>query len=514
MENENHNEMENNAVEITGASQISQESLCISGEQVNNENSFNSGEQMNSNPYGQGNAYGQGIYTGQNFATPVSPNPKPKKRKKPSSGKGKKVAGLVLSGVLFGLVAGGTMVGVNYFGNKLTGSEKQASAQVSTVATIDAGSKSESSGNDLADVAEAVMPSIVSITNTSVQTVRSWFQSYEQEVTGSGSGIIIGQDKDSILIVTNNHVIDGAREIAVAFCDETVAAATVKGTDSTADLAVVEVKTADMDEDTLSKIKVAALGSSDELRVGERAIAIGNALGYGQSVTGGYISAVNRSVDTDDTTMKMIQTDAAINPGNSGGALLNAAGEVIGINTIKFVDSQVEGMGYAIPISSAIPIINDLMNHEVIDEGERGYLGIQGNDITAEYAQGFNMPKGVYVVKIVEGSPADSCDLRAGDIITKFAGRDIVSMDNLQGILANKKAGEEVEMIVQRSNEKGEYEEVSLTITLGAKKDMPESKMPSTEETTTENEEMYPYYEDGQMDPDEFFEEFERFFGR
>lgn len=453
--------------------------------------------QQNGNPYSQGSAYGQGIYTGNDFAQPQQPKKKKeKKAKKPSTGKAKKAAALVASAAVFGLVAGGVMVGVNTVGNKVLGNHSNTT-EIATVSTADSGMKDSTSGVGVADVAEEVMPSIVSITNTSVQTVRSWFQSYEQEVNGSGSGIIIGQTDDEIMIATNNHVIEGAKEITVAFCDETAVAATVKGADSSADLAVLVVKTKDMEKDTLSKIKVAALGSSDNLRVGEAAIAIGNALGYGQSVTVGYISAIDREVDMEDTSMRLLQTDAAINPGNSGGALLNAEGEVIGINTVKYVDSTVEGMGYAIPISTAIPIINDLMNQKVIAESEQGYLGIQGNDITDEYAQGFNMPNGVYVIKIVEGSPADECGLKAGDIITKFAGREITSMETLENILSNKKAGEKVEMTVQRNNEKGEYEEVTLKVTLGAKKDMPESENrqndsdnnQSTEQTVIPNDE-------------------------
>lgn len=464
---------------------------------------------QNGNPYSQGSVYGQGIYTGNDFS---AQEPEKKKRakktgnkKKASNGKAKKAAAFIASAAAFGLIAGGIMVGVNAVGNKLLGDNK-ATTQVATVAATDSSATQESAAG-VADVVENVMPSIVSITNTSVQTVRSWFQSYEQEVIGSGSGIIIGQDDDSILIVTNNHVIDGANEITVAFCDETAASATVKGIDSTADLAVLEVSTKDLEADTLANIKVAALGASDDLRVGEPAIAIGNALGYGQSVTVGYISAVDREVDTEDQVMTMLQTDAAINPGNSGGALLNSKGEVIGINTVKYVDSTVEGMGYAIPISSAIPIINDLMNQEVIEESEQGYLGIQGNEITEEYAQSFNMPKGVYVVKIVEGSPADECGLKAGDIITKFADRDVGSMETLQNILTNKKAGEEVKMVVQRNNEKGEYEEVTLTVTLGAKKDMPESSSEDSTEQDNINQE-----NPQQMIPDEFYDEFNDFF--
>jgi len=462
-------------------------------------------EDISGNPYQQGSVYGQGIYTGDDFQTaePADKNRpiKKKKEKKPSSGKAKKAILFICSAIIFGLIAGGVMVGVNVLGNRLIGGASTSSQEVATVTPVDTIEK-EIPTNNVADVAEEVMPSIVAITNTSVQTVRSWFQSYEQEVSGSGSGIIIGQTDKEILIATNNHVIEASKELTVAFFDETAVEATVKGADAATDLAVIVVKTADMDPSTLSAIKVAALGSSDDLRVGESAIAIGNALGYGQSVTVGYISAVNREVDVEDTSMTLLQTDAAINPGNSGGALLNANGEVIGINTVKFVDSTVEGMGYAIPISTAIPIVNDLMNQEVIEESEQGYLGIQGNGITEEYAQGFNMPRGVYVVKIVEGSPADTCGLKAGDIITKFANRDVVSMETLQNLLSNKKAGDKIEMVIQRNTEKGDYEEVTLTVVLGAKKDMPEQ-----EEEDTTNQQV-----PEQNFPEEFFDPFRDFY--
>lgn len=467
--------------------------------------------------YQQGNVYGQGIHTGEDLQTAESSEKqkkvKKKKEKRPSGGKGKKVALFVCSAAAFGLIAGSVMVGVNALGNKYLVKDTTTIQTVETISTSDTTGENVAS-NGVADVAQEVMPSIVAITNTSVQTVRSWFQSYEQEVSGSGSGIIIGQTDKEILIATNNHVIEGAKELTVAFFDETAVEATVKGADSASDLAVIAVKREDVDESTLKSIRIATLGESDNLRVGESAIAIGNALGYGQSVTVGYISAVNREVDVEDTSMTLLQTDAAINPGNSGGALLNAKGEVIGINTVKFVDSTVEGMGYAIPISSAIPIINDLMNQEVIEESEQGYLGIQGNDITDEYAQGFNMPKGVYVVKIIEGSPADGCGLKAGDIVTKFANRDVTSMETLQNILSTKKAGEEIEMTVQRNTEKGDYEEIKLTVVLGAKKDMPEQE--ETNETKQEQdypEESYPeesYPEEAY--PEEFFDPFSDFF--
>lgn len=493
----------------------SQSSNNAAGSNVNQNQGAGTG-----NPYSQGSVYGQGIYTGNDFAksAPEPKKKKEKKAKKPSNGKAKKVAAFIGTAAAFGLIAGGVMVGVNAAGNKLLG-KNTSDTQIPTVTTADTGiqSNKKESSSGYADVAEEVMPSIVSITNTSVQRVRSWFQSYEQEVSGSGSGIIIGQTKDEILIVTNNHVIDGAKELTVAFNDKTAAAATVKGADSVADLAVVAVKVSDLEDDTLSNIKVAALGSSDDLRVGEQVIAIGNALGYGQSLTGGYISALDREVDVEENSMRLLQTDAAINPGNSGGALLNTKGEVIGINTVKYVDSTVEGMGYAIPISTAIPIVNDLMNQEVIEESEQGYLGIQGKDITDEYAQGLSMPNGVYVVKIVEDSPADSCGLKAGDIITKFAGRDVNSMEALQNILTGKKAGEEVKMVVQRNTEKGEYEEVTLTVKLGAKKDMPKDTKEESSESGQPNEggqSIDPGQQGGDtMTPDEFFEEFGDFFG-
>ena len=503
-------------------------------------NPYQTGSYTSGNPYQNGNAYGQGIYTGDNFAN-YTEEPKKKKKakktknKKEGSGKGKKVVGFIASAAAFGVIAGGVMVGVNAIGNKALGNNNRTTAEIATVTTADSGMKESTSDNTVADVAEEVMPSIVSITNTSVQVVRSWFQSYEQEVEGAGSGIIIGQTDDEILVATNNHVIEGAKEITVSFSDETAVAATVKGADTAMDLAVVAIDVDDIEEDTLSKIKVAALGSSDDIRVGESAIAIGNALGYGQSVTVGYISALDREVDADGKTMKLLQTDAAINPGNSGGALLNSKGEVIGINTMKYVDSTVEGMGYAIPISKAIPIINELMNQKVIKESEQGYLGISGSDSTDEFAQNFNMPTGVYVVKIIEDSPADKCGLKAGDIITQFAGRDVSTMEELQGILSNKEAGEEIEMVVQRNNEKGEYKEVNLTVTLGAKKDMPSSEKDTKKSKSNKNDnddsnddaedngdypdynEVYPDddsngYQD--MNPEDFFRQFEEYFNR
>ena len=446
--------------------------------------------------------------------------------------------GFIATAAAFGLIAGGVMVGVNALGNKALGNKNsKAVTEVATVQATDKGVKEKTENDSVADVAEEVMPSIVSITNKSVQVVRSWFQSYEQEVQGAGSGIIIGQTDDEILVATNNHVIDGAKELTVTFCDQESVAAEVKDADEGMDLAVIAVKVSDMKQDTLKKIKVAALGSSDDLRVGERAIAIGNALGYGQSVTAGFISALDREVSAEGATHRMIQTDAAINPGNSGGALLNSKGEVIGINTIKYADTQVEGMGYAIPISKAIPIINDMMNMKVIKEAEQGYLGIEGRTITDEYVEGFNMPRGVYVTKLIDDSPADKAGLKSGDVIIKAGDRDVATMEELQSILSKRQAGEELVLTVKRNDGRGEYKEETIKVTLGAKKDMPKnSKAKKDDKADSDKKDKAPddngeepdsdaNDENGngyngndnngqyrEVDPDEFFRDFDEFF--
>ena len=494
------------------------------------------------NPYQSSNTYGQGIYTGNDFSNSYTEQKEKKKKKqkakKPGSGKAKKVFGFIATAAAFGLIAGGVMVGVNALGNKALGNKNsKAVTEVATVQATDKGVKEKTENDSVADVAEEVMPSIVSITNKSVQVVRSWFQSYEQEVQGAGSGIIIGQTDDEILVATNNHVIDGAKELTVTFCDQESVAAEVKDADEGMDLAVIAVKVSDMKQDTLKKIKVAALGSSDDLRVGERAIAIGNALGYGQSVTAGFISALDREVSAEGATHRMIQTDAAINPGNSGGALLNSKGEVIGINTIKYADTQVEGMGYAIPISKAIPIINDMMNMKVIKEAEQGYLGIEGRTITDEYVEGFNMPRGVYVTKLIDDSPADKAGLKSGDVIIKAGDRDVATMEELQSILSKRQAGEELVLTVKRNDGRGEYKEETIKLTLGAKKDMPKnSKAKKDDKADSDKKDKVPddngeepdsdaNDENGngyngndnngqyrEVDPDEFFRDFDEFF--
>ncbi len=377
-----------------------------------------------------------------------------------------KLASVILFGAVFGLMAGVVFTGVDFVYNKYMGSEISSISQTGTLENTST-SGLISTTYDVAQVAKNVMPSIVSITSTTTQTYSTWFENYEREVDGSGSGFIISIDDDRLLIVTNNHVITGSNKLTVGFVDDTTATAIVKGYDETADLAVIEVKLSELTAETLDAIAVSTLGDSDSLDVGEPAIAIGNALGYGQSVTVGYISALNRDIQLEDKTMTLLQTDAAINFGNSGGALLNINGEVIGINTVKFVDGSVEGMGYAIPISDAIPIINDLVNSETVSTENQAYLGIQGNDITQEYSAMLNMPEGIYVSMVGEESPAEDGGLMAGDIITQFNGKAISSMENLQDELARNTGGTTVVITVERRDKKGNYEEIDLEIVLG-----------------------------------------------
>ena len=319
------------------------------------------------------------------------------------------------------------------------------------------------------------MPSIVAITNMTEAQYRNFFgqvQNYESE--SAGSGIIIGQDNDYLYIVTNNHVVAGATSLTVCFVDDQTVTAEVKGTDSNSDLAVVAVKISDISGETMKNIKVATMGDSDSVKVGESAIAIGNALGYGQSVTTGVISALDREVTLQDestgstTTNALIQTDAAINPGNSGGALLNLQGEVIGINSAKYSDTAVEGMGYAIPIATAKPIIDDLIQRETVDEAESAYLGIAGADITEDVSETYNMPRGIYVTKVVENSAADEAGIQKGDILTAFDGKKVSSMEGMQEMLRYYKAGEKIKVTVQQANN-GQYEEKELEVTLGKK---------------------------------------------
>jgi serine protease Do len=291
---------------------------------------------------------------------------------------------------------------------------------------------------------------------------------FREDVQGSGSGIIIGQNDTEILIATNNHVVENAKSVEVIFADKTTASATIKGTVASSDLAVVSVSITDLKEGTIDNIKIATLGDSNTTKLGEMAIAIGNALGYGQSVTVGYISALSREVTIGGTTMNLLQTDAAINPGNSGGALLNSQGEVIGINSVKYVDSSVESIGYAIPISEAIPIINQLMNRTTLQQDEIAYLGIGGKDVTDVYSQGFNMPVGIYVGQIAENSAAEKAGLKVGDIIISINDITVATMTDLQDVLSYTKAGSTGTVTV-KSLEDGQYVERTLEVTFDSR---------------------------------------------
>lgn len=349
----------------------------------------------------------------------------------------------------------------------------------SGVKAVTTDSSTSSGATDVSEVVENVMPSIVSIDSTStVQQQDIFGRVYNQEATGSGSGIIIGQNDNEVLIVTNNHVVSGATSVSITFSDESTADATVKGTDSGADLAVVSVPLSSLSETTKNTIRVATLGNSDDVKVGEMAIAIGNALGYGQSVTVGYISAKDREVATEDYTMKLLQTDAAINPGNSGGALLDSQGRVIGINSVKYASEEVESMGYAIPITYAIPIINDLMSKEDIPEDEQAYLGITGQDVSDTISERYGMPIGVYVGQVSENSPASEGGIQSGDVITSFNNREVKTMSQLQELLSNRKAGEKVEIVVSRLVD-GNYQEKTLSVTLGSKSEATSSQSSS-----------------------------------
>ena len=400
-----------------------------------------------------------------------SPYDTPKKIKK--KGFGKTLARCIAIALVFGLVSGGVFSGVV----QLTGSNVRVKTVYYGKNGGEDGSVSSTSmrvaelKTDVSGIVEQVMPSIVAITNTSEKEITDFFgQSLNKEQHSSGSGIIIGQDDDQLLIVTNNHVVKDADNLSVSFIDKSVVKATVKGTSPSSDLAIVSVKLNELSATTLAAIKVAVMGDSKVLKVGEPTIAIGNALGYGQSVTTGVVSALDRSVTVEDVTCKVVQTDAAINPGNSGGALLNVKGEVIGINSSKYADAEVEGIGFAIPISDAQPIIDKLVTHEAVDPQKQAYLGVYGVDVSEEVSAAYKMPVGVYVTQVVENQAADKYGIRAGDVITKFNNETIVKMEQLQEQIQLCKAGDKVEVVVQRS-ENGKYKPTTIKLKLSSIKD-------------------------------------------
>lgn len=439
----------------------------------------------------QNQSTGQNHFAGQSNTTWQSGSSAPKKKKeKKSSGFGKKLVKCAALALVFGLVAGTAMTGVYYVGTKSIREELSqissangsgSTASDDTILNSSNGIEAtQTSANyvatDISDIVDEAMPSVVAITNISETEYRSFWGGQKQtyESTSCGSGIIIGQDDNYLYIVTNNHVVDGAKSLTVTFADDATVSAEVKGTDPSTDLAVVKAEISSIETDTMNAIKVATIGDSDNLRVGEACIAIGNALGYGQSVTTGVISALGREVSVSDSssgisyTAELIQTDAAINPGNSGGALLDASGAVIGINSVKYADTEVEGIGYAIPISTAAPIIEELITKEKVDSSDSAYLGIAGVDVTSDVAETYRMPTGVYVAQVMEGTAAAQYGIQQGDIITAFDGKEITSMEGLTSTMEYYAAGTTVDITVQRVTN-GQYTEVTVSVVLGKK---------------------------------------------
>ena len=420
----------------------------------------------------------------------------------------KKAGATIALAVIFGLVAAVVFQAANFAADRFLNTGK-SSVQIKTTDSVDLQETasddstadkvlSDSENGTVAAVAQASMPSVVAITTVSVQEIPSFFgySSRQYKSASTGSGIIVGDNDDELLIATNNHVVDGATTLSVCFIGDDVAnaetetvnagdngdlnvedavSAKIKGTDADNDLAVVAVKKSDIPEDTLNQIKIAQIGSSDDLAVGQQVVAIGNALGYGQSVTSGWISALNRTISTDDGTNStgLIQTDAAINPGNSGGALLNMKGELIGINSAKYADSAVEGMGYAIPISKAKPILEELMNRETrekVDSSKKGYLGVSLANLTTEAIEMYNIPTGAFVRSVEDDSPAQEAGICKGDIIVKFDGQKVSDGDDLLDKLQYYKSGEKIEAVIARATN-GEYEENTIELTLGTRPD-------------------------------------------
>ena len=360
-------------------------------------------------------------------------------------------------------------------------------------------SSDDLAGNGINSIVKEAMPSVVSITNTGVEEVRSMFGTRQYESTSMGSGIIIGENDEELLIATNNHVVDGASELSVCFDDDKdkVVSAKIKGTDSSNDLAIIAIRLSDLSDAIRGSYKIAKIGSSDDLEVGDQVIAIGNALGYGQSVTTGIVSALDREVTIDNFTAKLIQTDAAINPGNSGGALLNMKGELVGINSSKFAATKVEGIGYAIPIDTAEPILENLMSREtrdVVDEKDQGFLGISCQNVTEEISQLYSMPRGIYIVDVQSGSGAEKAGLKKGDILTKLEGTEIRDYADLRKQLTYYKAGETIKVTVQVVDDNGEYAEKEVDVELSKASDAaPEGGLDQNEDEDTQQNKIEEY---------------------
>lgn len=441
-----------------------------------------------------------------------------KKNPKNSKKLAKKIGAITLSAVLFGSVAAGSFQAVNYFSpfSKTTNSSGSTtsnnSSSTSLLKTTAVSGSSNTGSLDVSDITTSAMPSIVAITNKSVQEVQDYFsqfgfggqgQTQTQETESQGSGIIIGKNDSELLMVTNNHVVEGADTLSVCFIDNQVYEAAIKGTDPENDLAVIAVPLDSISDDTMSQIAVASIGDSDSLKVGEQVVAIGNALGYGQSVTTGIVSAVNRTLSNDSSDTQdseassgdsssatYIQTDAAINPGNSGGALLNMNGEVIGINSAKLASTEVEGMGYAIPISRVSDIIDDLMNQTTrtkVDSDKQGTIGIKGINVTSDVQEKYGLPEGIYVSEVTSGSAADKAGITSGSVITKFDGKSVNDIESLQDLLQYYEAGETVELTLQVPDSDS-YKEKTVSITLGNKSDTSSDGNSQTERNENSND--------------------------
>ncbi len=466
-------------------------------------------------------------------AAPVTEEPEIKEKKKKEK-KERKLLKSALGGLVFGLCAGVVFLGMAFIGQKTFLKDKgERNVVLETTQTVEGETipvenVSETGNNLISQIAQNCMPSVVAITTKNIDEVRNFFGTQQYESEGAGSGIIVGKSDTELLIATNNHVVSGATEVSVCFNDSETAVATavVKGSDAANDLAVVAIPLNELNDEILSSIKVAVIGDSSSLKVGDQVIAIGNALGHGQSVTTGIVSALERQVEIADLDAKLIQTDAAINPGNSGGALLNMKGELIGINSAKFASELVEGMGYAIPIATAQPILDNLMNRATRElAGDKaGYLGVSVQDVSEEASEYYGIPKGAYVESTEEGGGAANAGIQQGDIITKFDGITITSASDLSGMIAYYKKGEQIEVTFMRSDN-GVYQEKTVTVTLTESKQAKESKAKEQENAAPEMPEgqspdsEYPEGQypgegySGEYDMDEMEEFFRYFFG-
>lgn len=478
----------NNTNNTNGTNNTNNVNFTMSGNPYNPDESQKAAQTNNTsaesysqsyNPYSQASAAGQ-TNANQSYAYQQAAKPKKQRAPRKPGAFGPFAAKTVAAALIFGLVGGGVFTGVSYIGTRAISSSFTASAKLTT--TTSGGTKQTSSGDakdltDVSSVVDEVMPSIVAITNTGTVTYNSFFGKKSQQSQSCGSGIIVSEDDDYLYIATNNHVVADSEELTVQFDDDSVVKAEIRGTDPDDDLAVVRVKKSDLGKDTYSNIKIATIGDSDSVAVGSPAIAIGNALGYGQSVTTGIVSALNRTVTTQDsqtgetvTNNNLIQTDAAINPGNSGGALLNENGEVIGINSVKYSSTDVEGIGYAIPMSVAKPIIESLIQDGKYTNENQAYLGIKGGDVSSEMVA-YGFPQGVYVSSVSAGSGAANAGLQEGDIITAVDSTKISSMTELQSALKSYKAGDKVTLTVARQSGR-QYEESKVEVTLSSAKDI------------------------------------------